>query len=86
MALFVGPVPEDKLPKDATAGRLLAGSVTLAKPDNGGSAGAGRPGAVFDASNIAPGCVQCATSCLVQQDRQQRFSLCQAYSAYAPSK
>jgi hypothetical protein len=57
MALFVGPVPEDKLPKDATPGRLLAGSVTIAKPNDGGGGAGGRPGVVFDASSIAPGCV-----------------------------
>lgn len=28
-ALFMGPVPEDKLPKDATAGRSLAGTLQL---------------------------------------------------------
>lgn len=28
-AFFLGPVPEDKLPKDATPGRVLAGSLTL---------------------------------------------------------
>lgn len=27
--MFVGPVPEDKLPKDATAGRSLAGTLQL---------------------------------------------------------
>lgn len=54
--MFVGPVPEDKLPKDATAGRLLVGSVTLAKPGHGGGAAGGRPGVVYDASSIAPGC------------------------------
>lgn len=26
---FLGPVPEDKLPKDATAGRVLVGTFTL---------------------------------------------------------
>lgn len=57
MALFVGPVPEDKLPKDATPGRLLAGSVILAKPSNGGGGAGSRPGVVFDASSIAPGCI-----------------------------
>ena len=29
LALFVGPVPVDKLPKDATAGRSLAGTLQL---------------------------------------------------------
>lgn len=29
LALFVGPVPTDKLPKDATAGRSLAGTLQL---------------------------------------------------------
>eukprot|EP00887_Chlorella_sp_A99_P002396 scaffold10.g2396.t1 len=28
-ALFVGPVPEDKLPKDATPGRMLGGTLSL---------------------------------------------------------
>lgn len=41
---FVGPAPEDKLPKDATPGRLLTGSLTLAKLS--GAAGNGdAPGA-----------------------------------------
>ena len=34
-ALFLGPVPEDKLPKDATPGRTLAGMLSLAKQDGG---------------------------------------------------
>ena len=40
----MGPAPEDKLPKDATPGRLLTGSLTLAKIS--GAAGNGdAPGA-----------------------------------------
>ena len=43
-ALFVGPAPEDKLPKDATPGRLLTGILVLAKLS--GAAGSGdAPGA-----------------------------------------
>lgn len=34
-ALFIGPVPEDKLPKDAAPGRILAGSLALSKKGNG---------------------------------------------------
>ena len=32
-ALFIGPVPEDKLPKDATPGRTLVGTLSLSKRD-----------------------------------------------------
>jgi len=40
----IGPAPEDMLPKDATAGRLLTGSLNLAKL--AGAAGSGdAPGA-----------------------------------------
>lgn len=40
----MGPAPEEKLPKDATPGRLLTGSLTLAKLS--GAAGNGdAPGA-----------------------------------------
>lgn len=55
-AIFVGPVPDDKLPKDATAGRLLIGAVALAKPTatSGGPEG-GSPGNTFDASGSTPG-------------------------------
>ena len=43
-ALFLGPVPEDKLPKDGAPGRLLTGALTLAKLS--GAAGNGdAPGA-----------------------------------------
>ena len=31
----MGPVPEDKLPKDATFGRTLTGTLALAKADGG---------------------------------------------------
>lgn len=31
MAYFVGPVPEDKFPKDATPGRVLAGTIAFGK-------------------------------------------------------
>ncbi|PRW39066.1 Tripeptidyl-peptidase 2 isoform A [Chlorella sorokiniana] len=46
-AYFLGPVPEDKLPKDAAPGRLLAGSLTLgllpaAAAGNGGNGNNGR--------------------------------------------
>ncbi|CAL8469996.1 g9538 [Coccomyxa elongata] len=34
-ALFLGPVPEDKLPKDASPGRILVGTLALAKKENG---------------------------------------------------
>lgn len=57
-AIFVGPAPADKLPKDATAGRLLAGAVALVKPASSaaGSQG-GSPGNAFDASGATPGWV-----------------------------
>ena len=42
-ALFVGPVPEDKLPKDATFGRTLTGTLALGKAD-GGAKGGDAPG------------------------------------------
>lgn len=65
-AVFVGPVPEDKLPKDATAGRLLSGAVCLAKLGAGASSAAGgRPGNAFDASGKAPGC-EFVHTCSVQ--------------------
>ena len=57
-AIFVGPVPDDKLPKDATPGRLLTGAVALARPNNNGArsgAPGGSPGSAFDASGKAPG-------------------------------
>ena len=31
MAVFVGPAPEDKLPKDATPGRIMTGRLSVAK-------------------------------------------------------
>lgn len=34
-AIFLGPVPEDKLPKDATPGRILVGSLSLSKKEKG---------------------------------------------------
>ncbi|GAB4814120.1 hypothetical protein N2152v2_001166 [Parachlorella kessleri] len=37
-AYFLGPVPEDKLPKDATPGRLLVGSLTLGMLSHKGDA------------------------------------------------
>lgn len=42
-AFFLGPVPEDKLPKDATPGRLLVGSLTLGvlSTSNGAANGGG---------------------------------------------
>ena len=43
--MFVGPVPEEKLPKDATPGRVLTGRLTIAKlPKAAG--GGDAPGAV----------------------------------------
>ncbi|KAG2491863.1 hypothetical protein HYH03_009817 [Edaphochlamys debaryana] len=36
--LWLGPVPEDKLPKDATAGRLLTGTLSLGQLRRGGGA------------------------------------------------
>jgi tripeptidyl-peptidase II len=41
-ALFVGPVPADKLPKDATPGRTMSGSLSLGQT----SAGKEAPGAL----------------------------------------
>ena len=46
LAIFVGPVPEDKLPKDATPGRVLTGRLVvakLAKSAGGGDAPGGLP-------------------------------------------
>ena len=43
--MFVGPVPEDKLPKDAAPGRVMTGKLVVAKlPKAAGSGDA--PGAV----------------------------------------
>jgi tripeptidyl-peptidase-2 len=39
-ALFVGPLPDDKLPKDATPGRTLVGSMTVGLLHKGGSGAA----------------------------------------------
>ncbi len=33
--MYLGPVPEDKLPKDATPGRTLTGSLAMAKKSGG---------------------------------------------------
>lgn len=41
---FIGQIPEDKLPKDATAGRLLIGSLTFGKQPKE-SGGGDAPGA-----------------------------------------
>lgn len=41
-ALFLGPVPEDKLPKDATPGRILVGTLALSKKDNGNGEAPGK--------------------------------------------
>ena len=41
----MGPVPEDKLPKDATYGRTLTGTLALAKAD-GGAKGGDAPGKI----------------------------------------
>ena len=38
----MGPVPEDKLPKDATAGRMLTGALALAKKAGGNGEAPGR--------------------------------------------
>ena len=35
VAMYLGPVPEDKLPKDAAPGRLLTGAQALAKKAHG---------------------------------------------------
>lgn len=37
-AFFLGPVPEDKLPKDATPGRVLVGSLTVGQQSHKGEA------------------------------------------------
>jgi tripeptidyl-peptidase-2 len=42
VAMFLGPVPDDKMPKDATSGRSLVGSFSLGQT----SAGKDAPGAV----------------------------------------
>eukprot|EP00951_Prasinocladus_malaysianus_P026506 scaffold235531_cov34-Prasinocladus_malaysianus.AAC.1 len=49
MSIFLGPVPDDKLPKDAMAGKLLLGKLTLGKSQSSGSAA---PGGI----SIALGC------------------------------
>jgi hypothetical protein len=49
-AIFLGPVPEDKLPKDATPGRILVGSLSLSKKESG--------------SGDAPGKVSLSYRCL----------------------
>lgn len=41
-ALFLGPVPEDKLPKDATPGRILVGTLSMAKKENGNGEAPGK--------------------------------------------
>lgn len=51
-ALFVGPVPEDKLPKDATFGRTLTGTLALSKLDGG--------------KGDAPGKIQLSYRCALQ--------------------
>ena len=40
--MYLGPVPEDKLPKDAAPGRLLTGALALAKKANGSGEAPGR--------------------------------------------
>lgn len=40
--MYVGPVPEDKLPKDATPGRMLTGTLVLAKKAGGNGEAPGR--------------------------------------------
>ena len=45
MAIFVGPVPEEKLPKDAIAGRTMLGSITMGK-QSPGAGGGNNPDAV----------------------------------------
>ena len=42
VAMYLGPVPEDKLPKDATPGRLLTGALALAKKTGGSGEAPGR--------------------------------------------
>lgn len=39
MALFVGAVPDDKLPKDAAAGQTLTGTLALAHQGSGHAPG-----------------------------------------------
>lgn len=41
-ALFLGPVPEDKLPKDATASRILVGTLALSKKESGNGEAPGK--------------------------------------------
>jgi hypothetical protein len=41
-AIYVGPVPEDKLPKDATPGRILTGTLALAKKADGNGEAPGK--------------------------------------------
>ena len=49
----MGPVPEDKLPKDATFGRTLTGTLALAKAD-GGAKGGYAPGKIQLSYRCAP--------------------------------
>ena len=42
VAMYLGPVPEDKLPKDAAPGRLLTGALALAKKGNSSGEAPGR--------------------------------------------
>jgi len=56
VAIFVGPAPIDKLPKDATAGRVLEGAIALSKStgsEEGASRGSG-PGNAYDANGNTP--------------------------------
>ena len=55
LAVFVGPVPEDKLPKDAAPGRVLTGKLVVAKlPKSAG--GGDAPGAVPFTYTCSPAC------------------------------
>ena len=40
--MYLGPVPEDKLPKDATPGRMLTGTLALAKRAGGNGEAPGK--------------------------------------------
>lgn len=64
IAIFVGPAPIDKLPKDATVGRVLEGAIALSKStgsEEGASRGSG-PGNAYDANGNTPACVSSQTS------------------------
>ena len=64
-AIFVGPVPEDKLPKDAAPSRVLTGRLIVAKLPK--AAGAGdAPGAVPFNYTWAP-CLLAPSACLSVQ-------------------